>query len=156
MNALIERDWITAAGLRAVCVTTTMGHRCGYVEIPEGHWLHGIGYDQETGVPMAALAQEEIGKRGATDLVLMGSRGTAQGGDFFNVHGSVTFSGDREYLGLPGFWYGFDCAHWDDSDDPKDQAFVVAECESLAEQIVVKWRERPVVPAPSRAERQGP
>lgn len=41
----LEKEWITQAGLTAYVVTTEMGHRCGYVALPEGHNYHGFDYD---------------------------------------------------------------------------------------------------------------
>lgn len=79
------------------------GHWCGYVGVPEGHPLFGLGYDD---------AEDK----------LMGS----------DVHGGLTFAAtcqdeedpeERErgicHVPLPGrpekvFWFGFDAAHaWD-------------------------------------------
>ena len=37
----VEKDWTTAAGLRAVVIMGDMGSRCGYVGVPVGHPLHG-------------------------------------------------------------------------------------------------------------------
>lgn len=33
---VIEKQWVTASGLRAKVVATPMGHRCGYVAVPKG------------------------------------------------------------------------------------------------------------------------
>lgn len=33
----IEKQWTTAAGYEAEVIGTPMGHRCGYVTVPEGH-----------------------------------------------------------------------------------------------------------------------
>ena len=72
---------------------------CGYVRIPEGHPLHGISYNEE--IPAALeyrgkeIMDEPVGKRGPIDVLCMAGRG-ARSGDLFDVHGSVTFSGERE------------------------------------------------------------
>lgn len=108
------------------------GHWCGYVAVPPGHPLHGKDYD-------------------------------AVGAD---VHGGLTYanqcSGDICHVPAPGepddvWWFGFDCAHcwdfrpghaalmesvgiptpdWDREEVYRDLAYVRAECESLAEQLV--------------------
>ena len=44
----------------------------------------------------------------------------------YEAHGGLTFSGDREKLGLDGFWIGFDCAHSHD---------ITPSCESFLKQI---------------------
>ena len=69
------------------------------------------------------------------------------------VHGGLTYSDERDGL----WWFGYDCAHWDDAKDPdlmsdeykkafndwprfnegtiKTLEFCVAECEALAKQL---------------------
>ena len=41
-----EKEWITRAGLKAAVIAHHMGHRCGYVGVPEDHPWHGKGYDE--------------------------------------------------------------------------------------------------------------
>lgn len=45
MTCVVEKDWTTEAGLRAVVVIHPAGHRCGYVGLPVGHTHHSKGYD---------------------------------------------------------------------------------------------------------------
>lgn len=33
----VEKQWTTAAGYEAEVIATSMGHRCGYVTVPDGH-----------------------------------------------------------------------------------------------------------------------
>ena len=40
---IIEKDFIVN-GYRCVIVGNNLGHRCGYIEIPEDHSLHGKHY----------------------------------------------------------------------------------------------------------------
>ena len=40
-----EKEWTTRAGLKAVVIAHDMGHRCGYVGVPEGHPMYGKHYD---------------------------------------------------------------------------------------------------------------
>lgn len=68
-----------------------LGHWCGYVAVPPGHPLHGVGYDEvERRVPG------------------------------LDVHGGLTYSaacaGEICHVPAPGepdnvWWLGFDCAH---------------------------------------------
>ena len=44
MPSIIEKDWITKAGLRAVVLFVNNDHRCGYVMLPHNHFLNGIDY----------------------------------------------------------------------------------------------------------------
>lgn len=161
---LIEKAWMTAAGLRArVCLTDiddVMTFRCGYVAVPLGHPLHGPDEDKRTTALPAADDCAPI-----PSYVL-------------DVHGGLTFAGERVaddgVTADPDWWFGFDCAHagdewmfpkggimdgirqkvdaemkesWPDYDAEemarmrgsiKTLEFCVAECESLAAQIVAK------------------
>jgi hypothetical protein len=58
------------------------------------------------------------------------------------VHGGVTFSGRLSHC-AHDYLYGFDCNHLVDEANPKDEEFVVKECEKLARQIA-QWGEGPV------------
>ena len=40
-----EKKWVTEAGYEAEVIATKMGHRCGYVTVPEDHPHYGKGYD---------------------------------------------------------------------------------------------------------------
>ena len=40
-----EKEWTTEAGLKAQVIASPMGHRCGYVGVPEGHPMYGKHYD---------------------------------------------------------------------------------------------------------------
>lgn len=118
---IVEKDWITGAGLRAVCIIGLDGerkrHRCGYVAVPADHPAYNKGYDD-----VAA-----------------------------DVHGGLTYAGgnDKYPVEDPGLWWlGFDCAHYGDVEIEPDPRFhfgregivrsleyVQAECESLAAQL---------------------
>lgn len=152
MSHVTERDWITESGLRAVCLLVDGSHRCGYVEVPVGHPLHGVDYGEESAA-LTVDPEMSLGKRSpilaltaavdASDRVLRRSPDVA-----FDVHGGLTYSGLGD--GYPatggGWWFGFDCAHDGDGqmgrfldftpDDPvRTEEYVVAECESLATQL---------------------
>ena len=113
-------------GLQWAIVHNNMGFRCGYVRVPEGHPLHGVSYDD-----------------GPDDVI--------------SVHGGLTFSEPDMDCGNGkdgGWWFGFDCGHFNDAPDPglahphmpddiidswygvvRTQEYVEAECRSLAEQL---------------------
>ncbi len=42
----IEKQWTTAAGYEAEVLAMPMGHRCGYVTVPDGHPCAGKDYDE--------------------------------------------------------------------------------------------------------------
>ena len=148
MGFIIEKDWITKAGLRAVALFVRNNHRCGYVEVPKGHPLDGIEYSQHTDALKEAwdkVKEGDIGKRGIIPLFCH-KEGECTPDVIFNVHGGITFSERGD--GYPadnsdGWWFGFDCAHAGDKmrcsfyegDVERTLEYVESECESLAEQI---------------------
>jgi hypothetical protein len=42
----IEKQWTTAAGYEDEFLAMPMGHRCGYVTVPDGHPCAGKDYDE--------------------------------------------------------------------------------------------------------------
>jgi hypothetical protein len=125
----IEKDWITAAGLRAVIVATPMGHRCGYVGVPLGHVHYGKFYDD---------MPHEIEVHGGLTY--------SSNDNNYPVESDL-------------YWFGYDCAHLGDKKDPalmsdrykevysvmldllrmdevvRDLPFCINECENLAIQL---------------------
>jgi hypothetical protein len=95
-NYKVESDFMHN-GLRCVVVFTSMGHRCGYVGIDKEHPL----FEKDYSCGCAML-------------------------DDISVHGGITFSDGGYKSNYPIesdlWWFGFDCAHWQDSQD-KVQSF---------------------------------
>lgn len=169
----VERDWVTASGLRAVVIMGTAGHRCGYVGVPKGHVLHGAAYS-EPHPSLTFPADEEVGNRGIIPLIC--SSGEARPDVVFNVHGGLTYSGGRDNYPAESdglWWFGYDCGHvgdgksdeykaamrekfagtdfnfmWNDcpGDVHRTLAYCVSECESLARQLI----ERPTTTQESK------
>ena len=118
MSAIVEMVWQTPAGLRAVVVTTDMGHKCGYVGVPVGRPFHGKHYDDVDVEVHGGLTWSDAG-----------------GEEGYPVAGTE-------------WWLGYDCAHAGDyvprlgriqgDDVYRDLDFCIRECESLARQIVEK------------------
>jgi hypothetical protein len=119
MTHIVEKDWITEAGLRACVLFVNDSHRCGYVAVPSGHRLHGVSCNNlyERGIDI-------------------------------DVHGGITFSesGDKYPVENDGlYWFGFDCAHSGDAtkyfrqpnDVMRSLDYCVGECESLARQLAI-------------------
>jgi hypothetical protein len=139
----VLEDFTTRDGLRAIVLDCRGSHLCGYVAIPEGHPLCGLGYsDPIPGICKDDLEGMEIGKRGPIPLIL-GAMREGEGVTpelFFDVHGSVTYmeTGMKYPIktDTPTMWIGFDCAHWQDTRETCTHEYVKSECESLAEQIV--------------------
>ncbi len=124
------------------------GHLCGYVRVPEAHPLYGKEYSDAVPDSMResaqAALQSPLGKRGILSA-LVHTPEAPRIDILFDVHGSLTFSG--ELRGVEGHWFGFDCAHagdlqpgyslpfTSDDDEYRDIEYVRAECRSLAEQL---------------------
>ena len=143
------------------CVAMDLGHRCGYVQIPDGHPLYGLSFcDKAPGFELADVADEPAGKRGILSLLLsrVGDDNSITLDVLFNVHGSLTFGGSR--YSNTDWWLGFDCGHYGDapdlaimSDQHREiegrwasrvgvihtQEYVEAECIALAEQIAQRF-----------------
>lgn len=141
MAYTVEKKWTTDAGYKAVVLMTDMGHRCGYVAVPAGHVLDGQDYSEAC--PGPELPDDEpVGKRGIFSLLCARTNdGQLRIDAYFNVHGSITYA-DRNTTGYPakesdGLWYfGFDAAHDGDNEEGgRSFDYMVAECESLAEQF---------------------
>jgi hypothetical protein len=147
-----------AHGLRYEVMANDCGYRCGYVLIPKGHALFGVGYsDNAPGVSEEEVAEKPIGKRGIISLILSSDSDGVRLDVLFNVHGSLTFAGPRS--NRYEWWLGFDCGHYDDGKDfelmseqarkyyagwpsegpVRTAAYVEAECQSLAAQIVARY-----------------
>lgn len=103
INFTVEKDWVTASGLRAVVVNDT--HRCGYVAVPKGHPAFKKDYG---------------------DLQI-------------DAPGGLTYArGTNENYPVAAtevWWLGFDCAHWDDMQNPKSLQYCENECEAIAKQL---------------------
>lgn len=152
------------AGMKCVVVMTEMGHRCGYVGIPKGHQLHGIGYSKKVQIlkteDMENIATERAGLGQLLSCIAGKYREEYISPDmFFNVHGGITYSEGGNYPvdnpeGL--WWFGYDCSHAGDArdlnaiDDEKIRSvmgrlqydgvvrtlnYCIEECKRLAEQL---------------------
>lgn len=159
MSRTIEKDWTTEAGLRAVVVMTSMGHRCGYVGIGTDHALFGVDYSERH--PLLTLNPERSTEKMSPIQILIGA---SKGMDelstpeyVFEVHGGITYAGygDGKYpVESNLWWYGYDCGHAGDLPAPDSELakiyaksgmdregehrsldYCIAECESLASQL---------------------
>lgn len=149
----VEKDWVTDAGFRAVVIMTDMGHRCGYVGLPQSHPLYGVDYSDESSV-LTFPAGEEVGKRGIIPMLCAGGE-KASPDVVFDVHGGLTYAGGRAEYPAPSdglWWFGYDCGHAGDAPLPGSRMseykcaddvhrsldYCIAECESLARQMVTR------------------
>lgn len=159
MSYTVERDWVTASGLRAVCIICDLErgphHRCGYVGVPADHPLFGKGYSEQ----LPAITQEQantsvIGNKSPLLLLTAGVGADAEGevrrslDVVIDVHGGLTYgAGNGKYpVEAPLWWFGFDCSHagdgeitpdlrWPNHDPVRSLCYVEKECERLAAQL---------------------
>ncbi|MGL4638850.1 MAG: hypothetical protein ACRCVX_03830 [Shewanella sp.] len=158
MSYQIKKEWVTQSGFKAVILLTEMGHHCGYVGLTNDHALYGKDYSEHC---MAlTVPSEPIGKRGIIPLVCHDGRASPD--IVFDVHGSITYSGGNPDYPIKSdglWWFGFDCGHsgdgkspeyltemrqkypgfpsmWRDDGEFRDVDYCVAECESLARQMI--------------------
>ena len=89
MGFIVEKDFIYC-GYRCIVIGTSMGHRCGYIEIPEGNPLYEKNYDEIDGYI------------------------NVHGGWTYSEYGNETYpvASDNH-----SWFIGFDCAHLYDKPD---------------------------------------
>lgn len=108
---LVESDF-EHNGLRCVAVLMEMGHRNGYVGVPESHPLYGEFYD------------------GIDNICVHG------GLTFSSISIGEPYPIETD---PPLWWFGFDCNHSFDIPEYggsyKDTLYVENECKRLAEQL---------------------
>lgn len=164
MNKYVVETEFMHNGLRCVVIFTSMGHRCGYVGITEGHPLYGVQYNSK--VPGLNVDEKTpIGKRGVFSILLSDGTKDIRPELYFDVHGSLTYSCNEPEYPVPAsgtWWFGFDCGHCDDSSDlealdrydldsqgvrayaemtrnrgtVRSLQYVIDECKRLADQLV--------------------
>ena len=125
-------SWIEAegktAGLKWIVVALSMGHRCGYVQVPEEHPWFGLQYfDAADGRkrpmrPMHEMFPNMTESDRETPDFSVESSGIEHGATIdskVSAHGGLTFSDTQPSpLADEGWWFGFDCAHAWDAKDP--------------------------------------
>lgn len=136
----IERTW-TVHDLPCAVLLMDMGHRCGYVSVPEGHPYHGLGYSDQAPNGPADYEDRPIDDAGMGGMIAM--LGGAEGLDTWAnrieahiaVHGGLTYTGTHPGDLPKGWWFGFDCAHADDDASYWTEDRVASEVERMAEQL---------------------
>ena len=138
----VDRKW-KSHGLPCVVIALDMGHRCGYVGVPKEHPLYGKSYnDVIPNVKKSDLGEELIGDRGVMSLLFASLDGEDVRGDlYFDVHGSLTYSGDGKKgypVKAPVWWFGFDCAHAGDENRPqlKEPKYVMELTRQMESQLL--------------------
>lgn len=157
-QSVIEQDWITMAGLRAIAMFNfqkdpTGVHsilnrdwRCGYVEVPSNHPLFGVGYEDECEALTKSFHTLNNWTKRHLSVILsfFTPDGVLTPQAVIVPHGGLTYSGNGT-VGFPiksdGWWFGFDCDHFADRQVGRNTEFVVDQCEDLAKQIAFLFPE---------------
>jgi len=146
-----------ADGLKCAMRRGPLGSWCGYVGIPSSHPWFGLTYNATIKPTKDMLGPRDRQDYGPIDLLCAAFSTKDIEKEMpislaMRVHGGLTYSKDHEPFGEPDglWWYGFDCAHAGDlipsfaeqrfefqrDDIYRNQSYVVAECQSLAAQLV--------------------
>lgn len=109
-NFIIEKQWVTDAGLLAVVIKfdeSYSKHRCGYVGVGVEHKVYATDYED-------------------VDI-------TAHGGLTYAGDSSTSYPIPTD---KPVWWFGFDCAHAGDNEPGgRSLDYCIAQCESIAHQL---------------------
>lgn len=142
MSTTIERTW-EAHGLACAVIwiaSPLRGHRCGYVRVPEGHPFHGLSYSDPSPIGPVEFTERAVDDAGMGGMIAALAEtldewsGRIEGA--LAVHGGVTFAGEIRIAGTSdGWWFGFDCAHHQDTPAIWTLERTAAETERLAEQL---------------------
>ena len=145
------------AGLQCVVLRVEhSGHLCGYVGVKKEHPWYGKSYMDQVHCPGLERRQVSIEKNGARTVFCTAAhvdleKELASIVLLLQAHGGITYAQEGKAdgkLALGTWWFGFDCAHCGDlqplfaqsygpmaGDEYRSMAFVIHECESLAEQL---------------------
>lgn len=120
MSYKIESDFIHN-GLRCVVIFQDMGHRCGYVGIQKNNCLYGKSCNDYLEIKKEDIEDYKIS--GVFPLLgsILDDDERIRIDTYFECHGGITYSGGGENSKYPVesdlWWFGFDCAHYDDGKD---------------------------------------
>ena len=123
MAYIVEREF-EHAGYKCVVVFQEMGHRCGYVGVTKDSKLYGKSYTDKLDAKMEEMYDKQLGKRSIIPWFCACLDDKEEGVRldlYFDVHGSLTYSGGGENSDYPIksdlWWLGFDCDHAGDRKD---------------------------------------
>ena len=143
----VESSWITGAGLPAVIIIGSQGHRCGYVAVSKISPLYGVEYAaQIPQITKEVVDNTAIGTK--SPIIILTAGVNADDEDsirrsldiLIDVHGGLTYSGKADgypvKLDNPGWWFGYDCDHYgDDHTGGQPNWYCRKQCEFLAKQL---------------------
>ena len=142
----MKTETFNAHGLECAAIYADFGygpgHWCGYVAVPPSHPLWQKHYHDRVRAPKTRLDTEvDFDRMSPIDVLCNANNpnGELSISLLFDVHGGLTYS-DQTMDGYPVFipgvwWFGFDCAHYGDRENPKPLPFVINELKGLAKQL---------------------
>lgn len=107
----IEKDFIIN-GFRCIILGHKLGHRCGYIEIPEDCELYGNDYNY------------------INNFI------NVHGGWTYSEYAAYNYPAKSS---TNSFWIGFDCAHWGDA---KDIELIKSFGDDVHTDLMIKMQER--------------
>lgn len=119
---IIEREF-EHKGYKCVVTFGNMGHRCGYVGIPDTHPLYKKDYSSYLNIKKSDIEGREVS--GVFQLLgaILDDCDKVKIEAYFQCHGGITYSGGGKGSKYPIesdlWWFGFDCAHAGDGKDLK-------------------------------------
>ena len=138
---IIESDFVHN-GLRCVVLFLSMGHRCGYVGFDKTNPFYEKGYsDKFKLLKSDDIKDQELGKRSVMTLFTFAVDEEYTSPDcYFDVHGGITYADGGENSRYPVesnlWWFGFDCAHYNDGKDYVTAKEYFKDNESLLNRII--------------------
>lgn len=109
-----------ATGLTCAMRRGPGGHWCGYVAVPTGHPLHGVGYGEAVKVPAGYMDRPVKADEDYGVISLLVASLSAKPDEHIwpldlavRCHGGLTYAEDHPPSGKAdgNWWLGFDCAH---------------------------------------------
>lgn len=92
---IIERE-LEHCGYKCVVLFQPMGHRCGYIGIPETHPLYGSSYGSYLDIKKSDIGDREISGVFQLFLACLDDDERIQIDAYFQCHGGITYSGGRK------------------------------------------------------------
>ena len=116
---IVEKEF-NHNGLKCVVTFCEMGHRCGQGGVPKWHPLYGKDYTDYLDIKKENVDKEVSGVFPLLNA-LLDEDDRIMIDAYFSCHGGITYSGGGKESTYPIqsdlWWFGFDCAHYNDGKD---------------------------------------
>ena len=147
MNDIFERSFVKKyKGYRYMTARMPEGHCCGYIEIPEEHYLYGKNFNEpipEAKFLLKELQKKRIGKRSPLTILSISFRDDESDVTpemIFDVNGGINFSRVLKVRNddnpIFNWAIGFSTDHFNDNKTTQTHKFCEDECKNLIDQLV--------------------